>query len=251
MGKEEDLLKNLRQMIKEQGIESFHLLEDLVPIEEQMEFFRASETLRKSKYVFDLDEEIVILFSSNQPIERKKTSLLRLSTLPEVSAYRAIETYHSSPLEPELNNWSSMALLGSKIILNSNLSGQQQVYISSGLGGYGKKLRFFGLFSTKDRQPFSDLQREIVDREFRFQFSQNEIDIESFDLEENYFTILMLFSLDTDARESINATIEEINKYGNFLDSKYLFTNVKILDKEEIIKMISRRQGNDLGLNDY
>ncbi|HBK30019.1 MAG TPA: hypothetical protein DDZ78_00130, partial [Porphyromonadaceae bacterium] len=84
-------------------------------------------------------------------------------------AYRSIETYHSSPLEPELQNWSSMALVSSRIVLNSDLSGQQQIYISSGLGGQDKKLRFFALFAAKDRLPFTALQREIIEREFRFQ----------------------------------------------------------------------------------
>lgn len=245
MSKEEDLLRNLRQMIKEQGIESFHLLEELVPMREQMEFFRRSDISRRKSSSFDIDEEIVVLFSSNQTIDRKKECLLRLSSIPDVKAYRAIETYHSSPQEEELHNWSTMALLGSKIILSSNLSGQQQVYISSGLGGLDKKLRFFGLFSTQNREPLTDLQRKIIDREFRFQFRQNDIDIEEFDIKENYFTILMLFPIETDARDSISTTIEEINMYGNFLDTKYLFTNVSILEADEIEDILNRRNSTN------
>lgn len=241
MSNEEDLLRNLRQMIEEQGIDSFHLLEDLVPIEEQMEFFRESDKLRRSDLSFDTDEEIVVLFSPNQPIVRKKKSLIRLSSIPDVRAYRAIETYHSSPLEPDLLNWSSMALVGSRIILSSNLSGQQQVYISSGLGGHGKKLRFFGVFTSSDLEPFSDLQREIIEREFRFQFSQAGIDIESFEINNNYFSIRMLFPIEVDAKSSIVSIIEEVNQFGGFLDTKYLFTNVKLLNDEEIQKFIEAK----------
>lgn len=239
MNKEEDLLKNLRQIIKEQGIESFHLLEDLVPIEEQMEYFRQFDKVRVEKAAFDRDEEIVILFSSNQTVERKRESLLRLASIPDVRTYRAIETYNSSPSEPELTNWSSMSLLGSRILLSSNLSGQQQVYISSGLGGHDKKLRFFGLFVAKDRAPFTELQCQIIEREFRFQFEQGSIDIERLEIKGNYFTILMLFPIEADARVVINDALEEINKYGNFLDSKYLFTNVKILSEVEIQRALS------------
>ncbi len=241
MSRDEDLLRNLRQMIKDQGIESFHLLEDLVPIEEQMEFFRESDRFRKEKSAFDRDEEIVILFSSNQPISRKKISLIRLSSVPEVSAYRAIETYHSSPQEAELLNWSSMALVGSRIILSSSLSGQQQVYISSGLGGIGKKLRFFGVFTSSDFTPFTDLQREIIDREFRFQFGQNEIDVESFEIVDNYFSILMLFPIEVDAKNIIMSILDEVNQYGDFVDNKYLFTNVKLLDEHEIQLLIEKK----------
>lgn len=241
MSQQDDLLKNLRQTLSEQGIESFHVLEDLVPIEEQMEYFRYFDKLRRENTPFVRDEEIAILFSSEEPVERKKRSLSRLASIPDVGAYRAIETYHSSPLEPELFNWSSMSLVGSRIILSSDLSGQQQIYVSSGLGGHEKKLRFFGLFTTNNRQIFTDLQKEIVDREFRFQLQQADVEIEKFEIKENYFTLLMLFPIDSDVRTSINAAVNEINQYGNFLDPKFLFTNVKILSESEIEKLLEKK----------
>lgn len=229
----------------EQGVESFHVLEDLVPIEEQMEYFRYFDQFRREDSPFVRDEEIAILFSAEALIERKKKSLLRLASIPDVSAYRAIETYHSSPLEPELFNWSSMALVSSRIVLSSDLSGQQQIYVSSGLGGHNKKLRFFALFTTNNRQVLTDLQKEIVDREFRFQFQQAEIEIEKFEIKDIYFTILMLFPINIEVRASINAAIDEINQYGNFLESKYLFTNVKVLNESEIEKLLDKKQNQN------
>ena len=241
MSQQDDLLKNLRQTLSEQGIESFHVLEDLVPIEEQMEYFRYFDRLRRENSPFVRDEEIGILFSTDETIERKKKSLSRLASIPDVGAYRAIETYHSSPLEQELFNWSSMSLVGSRIILSSDLSGQQQIYVSSGLGGHEKKLRFFGLFTTNDRQPLTDLQKEIVEREFHFQLQQADVEIERFEIKDNYFTLLMLFPIDSDVRTSINEAVNEINQYGNFLDPKFLFTNVKILTEGEIDKLLEKK----------
>ena len=241
MSQQDDLLKNLRQTLSEQGIESFHVLEDLVPIEEQMEYFRYFDRLRRENSPFVRDEEIALLFSPDATVERKKKSLSRLASIPDVGAYRAIETYHSSPLEPELFNWSSMSLVGSRIILSSDLSGQQQIYVSSGLGGHEKKLRFFGLFTTNDRQPLTDLQKEIVEREFHFQLQQADVEIEKFEIKDNYFTLLMLFPIDSDVRTSINEAVNEINQYGNFLDPKFLFTNVKILTESEIDKLLEKK----------
>lgn len=149
MSGQDDLLAKLRETLKEQGIDSFHILEDLVPIEEQMAYFRYFDRLRKENNLFVRDEEVAILFSPDESIDRKKRSLTLLASIPDVGAYRSIETYHSSPQDPELFHWSSMALVSSRIILSSDLSGQQQVYISSGLGGHDKKLRFFALFTTK------------------------------------------------------------------------------------------------------
>jgi hypothetical protein len=168
-----------------------------------------------------------------------------LSSIPDVKAYRAIETYQSSPLEPELKNWSSIALLGSRIGLDSELSGKRQIYISSGLGGHDKKLRFFTLFITSSLENFTELQKQIVEREFRFQLEAADVDIEKFEIENNYFTILFLFPFKTDVRAVLQSAIEECNKYGNFLDEKFLFTNVKVFNDEEIQKLLD----NDLKMD--
>jgi hypothetical protein len=241
MSGQDDLLAKLRETLNEQGIDSFHILEDLVPIEEQMEYFRYFDRLRKENNPFIRDEEVAILFSPDESIERKKRSLTLLASIPDVGAYRSIETYHSSPSDPELLHWSSMALVSSRIVLSSDLSGQQQVYISSGLGGHDKKLRFFALFTTNKRQKLTDLQKEIVEREFLFQLQKADVVIEQFEMRDQYFTFLMLFPFDRDVKSHLNAAITECNQYGNFLDEKFLFTNVKVLNENEIEGLLQKR----------
>lgn len=241
MSEHDDLLAKLRRTLNEQGIDSFHILEDLVPIEEQMEFFRHFDKLRKETPPFERDDEIAILFSPDESIHRKKMSLTLLSSIPDVGAYRSIETYHSSPPEPELLNWSSMALVSSRIVLSSDLSGHQQVYISSGLGGHDKKFRFFALFTTNAKQPFTDLQKEMVEHEFTFQLQKAEAEIEKIEIKENYFTILMLFPFNKDVKSNLKAAVTECNQYGNFLDSNFLFTNVKILTEKEIENLLEKK----------
>lgn len=241
MSQHDDLLEKLRHTLNEQGIDSFHILEDLVPMEIQMDYFKYFDKLRKEKTDFDKDEEISILFSDNEDLERKKQSLTLLASIPDVTAYRTIETYHSSPVDVELTHWSSMALVSSRIILSSDLSGQQQVFISSGLGGHDRKLRFFSLFTTNNRQDFTDLQKEMIDREFRFHLKTVNVEIEKFEIKENYFTILLLFPFDEDIRSRLNSAVEECNQFGNFLDPKFIFTNVKILTESEIDLLIKKR----------
>lgn len=241
MSENYDLLRKLQETINAQGIDSFHMLEDSVPIEEQMEYFRYFERLRIEKIPFKRDNEIDILFSSDATVERKKQSLSLLASIPDVTAYRSIETYQSSPLEPELSNWSSMALISSRIVLSSDLSGQQQIYVSSGLGGMDKKLRFFALFTTTERNPFTELQKEIVEREFRFQLEQNDVEIEKFDIHDNFFTILLLLPIDKDIQTNLRDAINECNQYGSFLETKFLLTNTKIFSETEINTLLKRK----------
>ena len=240
-----NILNNLRANINKQGIDSFHVLEDLVPIEEQMEYFKYFDDLKDRKATFVRDIEIEMLFSADASIEQKKESLALLSSIPDVKAYRAIETYHSSPSEPELRNWSAIALLGSRIGLDSEFSGKPQIYISSGLGGHDKKLRFFTLFITNSQENLTEVQKKLVEEEFRFQLENADVEIEAFEIKDNYFTLLFLFPFKTDVRAILQSAIEECNKYGNFLDTKFIFTNVKIFSDEEIQKLLD----NDLKID--
>ena len=239
------ILDKFRTTINNRGIDSFHVLEELVPIEEQMEFFKFFDDLKLKGTKFVRDSEIEMLFSADVTVERKKESLVLLSSIPDVKAYRALETYQSSPLEPELKNWSSIALLGSRIGLNRDLLGKPQIYISSGLGGHDKKMRFFTLFITREHENFTEVQKELVEREFKFQLEGEDVEIETFEIKNNYFTILFLFPFKTDVRAILQSAIEECNQYGNFLDDKFLFTNVKVFSDEEIQKLLD----NDLKLD--
>ena len=239
------ILDKFRTTINNRGIDSFHVLEELVPIEEQMEFFKFFDDLKLKGTKFVRDSEIEMLFSPDVSVERKKESLVLLSSIPDVKAYRALETYQSSPLEPELKNWSSIALLGSRIGLNRDLLGKPQIYISSGLGGHDKKMRFFTLFITREHENFTEVQKELVEREFKFQLEGEDVEIETFEIKNNYFTILFLFPFKTDVRAILQSAIEECNQYGNFLDNKFLFTNVKVFSDEEIQKLLD----NDLKLD--
>lgn len=241
MSEHDDLLERLRQTLNQQEIDSFHILEDLVPLDIQMDYFKYFDNLRKENPSFDRDEEVSILFSPEVDIERKKKSLTLLASIPDVGAYRTIETYHSSPADKELAHWSSMALVSSRIILTSDLSGQQQIYVSSGLGGQDKKLRFFSLFTTSNRQEFTDLQKEMIEREFTFHLNSIDVVIEKMDIRSNYFTLLILFPLDEDIKSRLNSAVKECNQYGNFLDSRFLFTNVKILNEKEIETLLSKK----------
>ncbi len=81
----------------------------------------------------------------------------------------------------------------------------------------------------------------MVEREFIFQLQKAEIVIEKFVIKENYFTILMLFPFDKDVKSSLHDAITECNQYGNFLDTKFLFTNVKVLNEKEIDELLDKK----------
>ncbi|MEA4904899.1 MAG: hypothetical protein VB075_06730 [Petrimonas sp.] len=81
----------------------------------------------------------------------------------------------------------------------------------------------------------------MIEREFSFQLQKAEVIIEKLEIRENYFTILMLFPFNKDIKSDLNVVITECNQYGNFLDSKFLFTNVKVLSEKEITNLLEKK----------
>ncbi len=227
--------------------DNMHMLNEIVPVEEQMKYFQFSKYIQKDTEKDHMDRNYLIarLFTPEVGIEDKRYYLSVLAGIVDVAAYRAIETYHSSPMEPELKYWSALALAESKILLDAEFSGQKQFFVSTGLGGVGKKLRFFGVIATKNRESFTPFQNELLLRELRFQFQNNDVDIEELEYRDNYLRILLLCGLNHDARICIEKAIDEANEFGDFLDPRFILTNVKAIDDKEIVEVLNKENKKD------
>jgi hypothetical protein len=222
---------------------NLHILNEIVPIEVQMKYFQYSKHVQSDKQHTSLDRNYLIakLFTPDLDVEDRRYYLSVLAGIIDVAAYRAIETYHSSPLEPELADWSAMALIESKVLLDAELSGEKQFFVSTGLGGHDGMLRFFAVIASANRDDFTILQQEILLRELRFAFEQHKIEPEDITVKGNYVKILLLCGLDYDARIIIENAIKECNELGNFVDSRFILTNIKKLDDSDIESMLEKK----------
>lgn len=241
MKRHEDIFNKLASLAKENKSQ-LHILEEKIPVDEQFAYFNYSKKLREDIGYSNIDKDELIsnLFNPELLIREKQKCLSLLAGIPDVTAYRAIETYHSSPQEPELANWSAMALMESRLLLNSDLTGEQQIFVSTGLGGHKTKLRYFFVVSTKNKQALTSLQCEIIEREFRYQFDSLNIEIEKMVNDGFYYTFLVLAELEIDIKKEIDNIVKECNQYGNFISETVLITNAKILSQEEIERSLSR-----------
>ena len=120
----------------------FRILEQRIPVEEQMEYFKYAEKLRKKEGRENVSETDLPALQSelNDPdvsVSHKKYLLALLASLHLVKAYRIVEEYAEAP-DPEMANWAYMALMESRIVLESDLSDEKQILISTGMGGKGE-----------------------------------------------------------------------------------------------------------------
>ncbi|MBS1320567.1 MAG: hypothetical protein HP046_11760 [Parabacteroides sp.] len=243
MKEEGDVFKKFRDSFSKMD-GHFHILEQRVPVELQMEYFKYSEQVRKERAKPDLNDMDYTAFreSLSNPestTDYKKYILSMLATSREVKAYRMLEDYVQHPDE-DVSNWAYMALMESRISLESELSDEKQIYISTGLGGKGEKLRFYVLMLSRDSKPFLEYQRKVIEREFAYFLPKADCEIERLTIGEQYVELVFLIPVRADIKLTLDKVINECNQYGDFLSDIFTITNVKELTEQEVTDIINK-----------
>lgn len=244
MKKDEDVFKQFRDSFSRMD-GHFYILEQRIPVELQMEYFKYSEDKRKNAEENtpltdeEGDEIYALLEKPEITVEEKKDLLTTLAISKSVKAHRLLTKY-ADRAEDTVADWAHMALMESRISLESEFSDEKQIYISTGLGGKEEKLRFYVLLISRNNYPFEEYQRQIIEREFPYMLSHEDWDIERLTIEEQYVEIVFLIPIRADIKGVLDKVIGECNQYGDFLSGSYTITNVKELSKEEIADLITK-----------
>lgn len=248
MKKEDDVFRQFRESF-ERMEGHFHILEQRIPVELQMEYFNYSEQVRK-----DPESEIpltenesetayTLLKQEDIPLEEKKHLLTTLAISKQVKAHRLLSEYAKDP-DPAIANWAYMALMESRISLESEFSDEKQIYISTGLGGKNEKLRFYVLFLAREKIPFQEFQKQVIEREFSYLLPHEGCEVERLNIDNQYAEMVFLVPIRADIKSILDKIITECNQYGNFLSSMYTITNVKELSQQEIAEVLTK-DGDD------
>jgi hypothetical protein len=248
MGRREnsDVFKNFMESFRKMD-GHFHVLEQRVPVELQMEYFKRSDRMRRDNIVMteeDFNTYKQDLSDSKATAEMKKYALVALAVSHEVRAYRILEEYVRHP-EPDVTNWAYMALMESRISLESELSEKKQIYISTGLGGKGEKLRFYALFLASEYKPFENYQRQVIEHEFAYYLAKEDCEIERLIIGDLYVELLFLTPVRTNIKTMLDNVITECNQYGNFLSGILTVTNVKEFSAGEIAEALEKKYGGN------
>ena len=226
----------------------FHILEQRVPVERQMEYFKYSEKIKKDQDKPDMSRTDFSIFENSlddpgATTEHKMHVLSMLATSRQVKAYRLLEEYAQAPA-PDVADWAYMALMESRIALESELSDEMQIYISTGLGGRGEKLRFYVLLLANELKSFLEYQKKVIEREFSYSLEKAECEIERLTIGEKHVELVFLIPVRADIKQTLDKVINECNQYGNFLSQVFTITNVKELSGEEVEEIIKKNGGN-------
>ena len=241
--KEEQLYNNIQKAL-ENLPENFNILEEQIDIEIQMEYFEFSKKIRDKKQIKEfLSEEE--LFSDEITTEEKKEMLSVLATVDDVKAYRAIEKFMEGA-EGILKSWAVLALQENRMLLQSSLLDEQQVFISSGLGGKGQKLRYFVVFINHGGEELlNETQRKLLKDELIYELKKHDGEFELIDFTDGFSTCQVMLPLKADLRSIFRNVVDECNQYGNFLKDDMIVTNVKVLSKGEILQMLNKDEEDE------
>jgi hypothetical protein len=214
------------------------ILETTVPVEKQMEFFRFSENIKSEESPDSIEHRIEILNSPDSSEKEIKYTLASLAVSGDIKAYRALESYNKT----HQDDWAAMSLIQAKIMLETTLSDEKLIFISTGLGGKGEQLRFTALFKSNRLKVFSDYQRDLIEKEISFYINRNGGETEEINIAENYFTILFLIDYSINVKTLLENAIRECNQYGDFINAGFTVTNIKRFSEDEIQKELYRNR---------
>ncbi|MDR2473888.1 MAG: hypothetical protein LBD53_10090 [Tannerella sp.] len=213
-----------------------HVLEQRVPMEQQCEYFKFSAQVKreaKNMKEFDCDFYVSALESPDISVERKKHILSLLAHSNQAKAYRIIENFARNP-DNSLANWAYMALMECRIVLESDILGEQQIFVSTGLGGKDDKLRYYAFVMSSKKTPFLDYERRTIMNEFEYQFFGSNCDIERLTIEDYFVELVFLSPMGKEMMDVFRKSINECNVFGNFLSEVVTITNIKELNHKEI-----------------
>lgn len=218
--------------------ENYKILEETIDIEIQKEFFESSKNIKIDLELDVLPEMINKLNYVETSVDECKILLQKLASFDSVEAFRAIETYSKSPRH-ELKDWSILSLQQSKMLLQCSLLDEQQVFISTGLGGKNHKLRYYIIFPfNQNVRRISKIQKEALVSELNFFMAKYDAETESAEFSKRYAAAMTLIPLKAPIPDIIRDILNECNHLGDFLSPDVMITNMKKLTPDEILKII-------------
>ena len=234
---------------------SFSVLEEEIDIDLQFEYFKQAKQQRAERrktqkedgeYVSeDVDNIQTRLYNDEVELDNKKKLLVELAASNDVKAYRTLEQYRIDA-PSELQHWTTLAMQESKMHLESSLLDESQVFISTGMGGKGDKLRYSAAFRTITGDSLTETQQSVICNEVEFALQDNEGELENIRFEDEYAIVKALVPMSKDVNQLFKQSIVAANDLGEFLQDNFIVTNVKDFTLEKLRKF-EKNEGNEEG----
>ena len=184
-------------------------------------------------------EKSDLLYDENISIDEKKEILIQLAGVDDPKAFRVIEKFKEDQRGKELFEWTAMAYQESRTFIQGSLLEENQVFISTGMGGKGQKLRYFIVIISESDENFTETQVKLIKSEIEYFFLNSDSEIEEFKSLGKFVTITALIPISSNIKNLFSLAIDECNQLGNLINENFIVTNVKKLTFDEIEEFIN------------
>jgi len=217
---------------------NFSLMEEPVDMVTQMYYFEMSGMMRGA-----VEEENMLarkeeLFDPAVSVEEKQLLMVQMACVTNPEIYRALEKYAKNP-DADLKEWSKLALQENKLLLESHLLDSRQIFISTGLGGKGHKLRYFVVLINKKGDDLKPFEQKVVQDEMSYTLQRYDSELENLNFMRQFTTMRVVVPISSDLTKLFREGIDECNQFGDFLMPEFIVTNMKEMSEQEIQEALS------------
>lgn len=220
--------------------DNFSILEEQVDVDVQMKYFEQAKQQNREASKEEIIARKNELSSDEIDIEAKKELLILLAGIDNPEAFRIIEKFKKTSKNTELYDWTCIAYHESKMLLESSLLDENQVFISTGMGGKGNLLRYFVVIISENSDEFNNTQKKLIFGEVEYSLKKYNAEIEDANFEGKYATLTCLIPLEAPIKDIFQTAIDECNELGNFISDNFIVTNVKKLTAKEIDEFLEK-----------
>ncbi|MCX7862327.1 MAG: hypothetical protein N2449_04970 [Bacteroidales bacterium] len=209
-----------------------NIIPNTIPLETQIEYFETSKKVKENISYDTVLQNADWLFHSDISIPDKKWLLAQLASISKPEAYRIIEKYLQNP-DQELADWARLAFIESRTLLESEFLNENQIIISSGLGGEENLLRYFVVFKILNND-VNEGQLKLLEFDIHSIIETVQGKVEEINIQYPFVSMLVLLNINTELKEIFTKIINTSQEYQLNLHKKFIITNVKKLNRKEI-----------------
>ncbi|MFH0758798.1 MAG: hypothetical protein V2B15_16030 [Bacteroidota bacterium] len=243
MEEHENLYKKIQEILGGSP-GSLKIMEEQIDMDLQVEFYECSRRQRNQVGEEWAMDQARYLEEPGYSDQVKKEILAGLATIDKVKCYRIIEAF-ANKASDEMKDWALLAKNESRMLLESKLLEENQVFISTGLGGKEEKLRYFVVLVSKEGTELNQTQKKVISNEFDYIMRKYNAEVEEISYAEYMAAILLLLPMNCSLKLVFQEAINECNMYGDFLKDDFIITNVKILSFMEIKEFLESNLKED------
>lgn len=135
-----------------------------------------------------------------------------------------------------------MARMGCRLNLIEDFTGDNMIFVASGLGGDGYRIRFnLVLLSCLDR-PFSDFERGMIEKECRYHLERFSGQLDNLEIAHQYARLVFLLPVAESPGRFLEDLLASVNEFRPLVSCPDTISSEEYFSQERCIELVERNK---------